>query len=94
MQMAQASPTALMVTHELLHRGSKLERIEQAFDLEYTVALNMMVEGGDFFEGVRAVLVDKDHRPHWRPSALGDVTNTADYFKTVPDRQRWAPLSE
>lgn len=32
---------------------------------------------GDVIEGVRAVLVDKDHAPHWRFKAIGDVTRDA-----------------
>jgi hypothetical protein len=31
--------------------------------------------GGDFLEGVRALLVDKDNSPRWNPSALQDVSS-------------------
>jgi enoyl-CoA hydratase len=47
------------------------------------------MEGTEFFEGIRAVLVDKDHAPKWRPHALEMVTPelVARHFEPVEGRE-------
>ena len=42
--------------------------------MEFRIAQHMM-EGNDFFEGVRSVLVDRDHVPQWQHDSLEAVTN-------------------
>jgi enoyl-CoA hydratase len=29
--------------------------------------------GKDFYEGIRAVIIEKDNRPRWRPATLAEV---------------------
>jgi enoyl-CoA hydratase len=40
--------------------------------LEFRV-VSRIVAGQDFYEGVRAVIVDKDNAPRWRPASLAEV---------------------
>jgi hypothetical protein len=41
--------------------------------MEYRMSQGCMA-GHDFFEGVRAVLIDKDNTPKWQPAELAGVT--------------------
>src|SRR5262249_815168 len=59
------SPTSLKITLRQLITGRDYE-IKDALALEYRLTQHVMA-GHDFFEGGRAVLVDKDQQPRWDP---------------------------
>ena len=44
----------------------------------------------DFFEGIRAALIDKDRAPTWHPPALEQVCVDT-YFEPLPDEVELAP---
>jgi enoyl-CoA hydratase len=69
----------------LVGRGHDLE---QALILEYRLTQHFMA-GHDFYEGVRAVVVDKDQNPRWLPATLGEIgeAEIAGYFATLGGRE-------
>jgi enoyl-CoA hydratase len=69
--LATKSPTSLAVTFRQLRQGAALE-FDDAMRLEYRL-VHRIVPGHDFREGVRALIIDKDRRPDWRPGRLEDV---------------------
>ncbi|MBI1775457.1 MAG: enoyl-CoA hydratase/isomerase family protein [Proteobacteria bacterium] len=69
--LAGKSPTSLKLTLEQLRRGKTLS-IEAALIMEFRMVQRCMA-GHDFFEGIRALLVDKDLKPVWRPQHLEEV---------------------
>ncbi len=71
--MEEKSPTSLKVTLRALR--SRPASVEDALHQEFRVAL-ACVRLGDFVEGVRATLVDKDRNPQWSPQCLDDVDAT------------------
>jgi enoyl-CoA hydratase len=65
------SPTSLKLALRLLRLGRDYD-IEAALALEYRLTQHAMA-AHDFFEGVRAVVIDKDQQPHWQPATLDTV---------------------
>jgi enoyl-CoA hydratase len=82
--LATKSPTSLAVTFRQLRQGAALD-FDEAMRLEYRL-VHRFVAGHDFREGVRALIIDKDNRPQWRPDRLEDVTaaDVEAYFRPLP----------
>ena len=64
-------PRSLKVTLRQLTQGRTLD-FESCMIMELRIASRFMKEG-DFYEGVRAMLVDKDFRPSWQPLTLKEI---------------------
>jgi enoyl-CoA hydratase len=81
------SPTSLKITLRQLIVGRDFS-IEDALALEYRLTQHVMA-GHDFYEGVRAVLVDKDQQSRWDPAtlALVDDAMVDAYFAPLGDSE-------
>ncbi|MCV3271104.1 3-hydroxyisobutyrate dehydrogenase [Roseobacter sp. WL0113] len=64
--MGRNSPLSMACTIEMLHRlrGPSLS-LPKALELEYRFTSRAM-EHGDFLEGIRAAIIDKDRQPAWQ----------------------------
>ena len=79
------SPTSLRLALAQVRRGRDWS-FEQCMQAEMRI-VSRVVYGHDFYEGVRAVIVDKDNAPRWQPATLGAVTG-------AEVEQHFAPLDE
>jgi enoyl-CoA hydratase/carnithine racemase len=70
--MRTRSPTMLAVTQRQLQRGKEMG-LADCFRMELAMG-QQCFEQGDFLEGVRALIIDKDNAPRWTPSRIEDVT--------------------
>ena len=81
------SPTSLKIAFRQIREGRKLE-FDDCMKMEYRM-VNRIVARRDFYEGVRAVIIDKDNAPKWQPSELAGVSE-ADvdaYFAPLGERE-------
>jgi enoyl-CoA hydratase/carnithine racemase len=86
--MRTRSPTMLSVARSLLRRGKSME-LADCFRMELGM-VEQCFEQGDFIEGIRALLIDKDNSPRWTPTRLEEVTDASveAFF-----RERWRARS-
>lgn len=86
------SPQAMKVAFRQLALGARLTRFVDNMAMEYRIGARV-VQSHDFIEGVRAVIVDKDHAARWEPASLEAVTSAMldDIFAPLPPDQEWTP---
>ncbi|TIU39575.1 MAG: enoyl-CoA hydratase/isomerase family protein, partial [Mesorhizobium sp.] len=81
------SPTSLRVAWRQISAGLTLS-MEACMKMEFRI-LNRMLAGHDFYEGIRAAIIDKGSKPQWRPASLAAVSE-ADvdaYFAPLGERE-------
>ena len=71
--LSQKSPKALKLTLAAIRNAKSLASLDQALIVEYRLTVRLF-EDGEFPEGVRALIVDKDRKPKWSPPELDGVT--------------------
>ncbi|XP_061143511.1 3-hydroxyisobutyryl-CoA hydrolase, mitochondrial [Syngnathus typhle] len=84
--LSKMSPTSMKMTFKQLQLGTTLS-LQDVLRMEYRLSQACM-RGCDFYEGVRAVLVDKDHTPKWKPATLEEVTDASveEWFTSLGDK--------
>jgi enoyl-CoA hydratase len=79
------APLSCKIALEQMRRGRNWS-FEECMSVEFRI-VSRVAYGEDFYEGIRAVIIDKDNRPHWRPATLAEVTDEA-------VARHFAPLDE
>lgn len=87
------APGSARLGFELQRRAADLS-LADTFRLEYIVSLHCAAHG-DFAEGIRALLIDKDRQPRWQPATLAEATPAwAETFFHAPWAAADHPLAD
>ena len=70
--ISRNSPTSMAVAFRQIREGAALS-LADCMRMEYRILVRML-QGTDFYEGIRAVIVDKSNDPRWQPDSLDGVT--------------------
>ncbi len=81
------SPTATKLAFRQIREGKALA-FDDCMRMEFRM-VSRVVAGHDFYEGVRATIIDKDQAPKWQPARLEDVSDKDidAYFAPLGDRE-------
>jgi enoyl-CoA hydratase len=71
--MRSKSPLSLKLALAQVRRGKDWD-FEACMRAEFRI-VSRVIHGYDFYEGVRAVIVDKDNKPRWEPKTLTEVSD-------------------
>jgi enoyl-CoA hydratase len=83
--MRTKSPTSMAIALRQMQTGPSLD-VEETLRMDYRI-VSRICRGHDFYEGVRATIIDRDQRPNWQPARIEDLVE-ADidrYFSKVAD---------
>lgn len=83
--LSRMSPTSLLLTFEQMRLGHGLD-FDDVMVMEFRM-VNRVMRGRDFFEGVRAQIIEKDRDPKWKPASLAAVSDAeiAAYFEPLKE---------
>ena len=91
--LAAGSPSSAALSYELQGRAKYLS-LADVFRMEFVASLHC-ARRPDFAEGIRALLIDKDQRPRWRPPTLAQITpEWTEGFFASPWKAHEHPLAD
>ena len=81
------SPTSLKVALRSLQLGRK-NSFEDCMKMEFRM-VNKVMNDHDFYEGVRALIIDKDNKPSWSPKSIEDVEDSFvdEFFHSLTENE-------
>lgn len=72
--LAKRCPLSLAVAFRQISAGA-VQTVQDCLKMEFRIVSRMLI-GHDFYEGIRAAVIDKDGAPHWSHRSVQDVADT------------------
>jgi len=88
--MLEKSPTSQAIALKQMALGAAVD-FDEALRMDYRI-VSRICRGHDFYEGVRAVIVDKDNRPRWAPPPSQAEVDA--YFAPLGDSELKFPVRD
>ncbi|XP_071715692.1 3-hydroxyisobutyryl-CoA hydrolase 1-like [Rutidosis leptorrhynchoides] len=94
--MKAATPMGLKIFMRMIREG-RSKSLEQCLETEYIAISHVLGRtiSNDFYEGSRAILIDKDRKPQWVPSKLEEVSDemvAKCFSRSFGEDEDWLPL--
>jgi enoyl-CoA hydratase len=85
--LEKKSPTSMGVATKQLYLSKKLD-LKDCLSMEFRICQAMMARH-DFYEGVRANLVDKDRSPNWKPKLISNLNENIidEHFNNLNEKE-------
>ncbi|MBB4841031.1 enoyl-CoA hydratase [Sphingomonas kyeonggiensis] len=86
------SPQSMKVSLRLVREGRAKASFAEEMAQEFAIG-GRVAQSHDFIEGVRALIVDKDNAPQWKPATLEGVSDAMldAIFAPLPAGEMWSP---
>ncbi len=86
------SPQSMKVSLRLVREGRAKASFAEEMAQEFAIG-GRVAQSHDFIEGVRALIVDKDNAPEWKPATLEGVSDAMvdAIFAPLPEDEAWTP---
>ena len=78
--LSAASPISILIFTEMCKRANELKDVKECYLRDYASS-HLVMMNGDFKEGIRAILIEKDKKFNWKYKSIYDIKNPDEIIK-------------
>lgn len=80
-------PYSLFIFFEFAKRALNYDSISEAYNMDLNIFKYILYNENDFFEGIRALLIDRDKNPQWKYKSIKEITNPEEILTNVFEKE-------